>query len=470
MRTCGEQGEQHADKVPDLEYLGAENWGEDGEEIDGEEWQVVGGVQRKLSETMAEAHATHVFTLAAARDFRDLGRRTYMAVRGNSVASAFLTAPPREKERIGNCEYQTAWAIYNAVEVPLIRDAGWRGEVGGTGALTGTKRKKRGGKRDPEGGDGEKRGSEKSESEIESESEGEEGGEGEGDEEMTELQMYCADFPKSAGLAQVGVRWRHARMLGVLHDVVRTNSIKHELEPNGLFASAVDTAVLGEGGVGPEADLLYWIRTKQKIMDLKTVSSSRTYFIKRHEGHAASAYERDEQTKLKREVKRWDEKMVGTDGRDRDIKGEAPIQGRLNHFGGMTYCAIGRYGDAGKGMMKFLSQLAHERGEKVWKRFGCKNTKEAAPLCMVPIVRRVGIAAVKFRAMQIREAFDSYCRRKCNAGRAKARRNMVYEARREEERISEQFMDWGPRGGDDYFVKGKYGDRLDARWKSVRGC
>eukprot|EP00520_Triparma_pacifica_P008128 CAMPEP_0118651644 /NCGR_PEP_ID=MMETSP0785-20121206/10893_1 /TAXON_ID=91992 /ORGANISM="Bolidomonas pacifica, Strain CCMP 1866" /LENGTH=75 /DNA_ID=CAMNT_0006544105 /DNA_START=121 /DNA_END=345 /DNA_ORIENTATION=- len=72
---------------------------------------------------MAGANATRVLRVAAARDFKDPERRAYMAVKGNSVASAFLMAPPREGERIGNTEYQTAWAIYNGVEVPFIRDA-----------------------------------------------------------------------------------------------------------------------------------------------------------------------------------------------------------------------------------------------------------------------------------------------------------------------------------------------------------
>ena len=45
---------------------------------------------------------------------------------------------------------------------------------------------------------------------------------------------------------------------------------------------------------------------------------------------------------LTREVRKWDEKM-------KLAEGEGPIQGRLNHNGGMTYCAVGKYGEAGRG-------------------------------------------------------------------------------------------------------------------------
>ena len=124
--------------------------------------------------------------------------------------------------------------------------------------------------------------------------------------------------------------------------MARTNSVKTELEPSGLFASAIDRAVLGEGGIGPEPDLLYEIRQKDKIMDLKTCASNGTYLTKSTEGAAATKYEEGSRKTLMREVRQWDEKM-------KLAEGEGPIKGRLNHYGGMTYCAVGKYGEAGKG-------------------------------------------------------------------------------------------------------------------------
>ena len=168
---------------------------------------------------------------------------------------------------------------------------------------------------------------------------------------------------------------------------------------------------------------------------------------------------------MTREVRKWDEKM-------KLAEGEGPIQGRLNHYGGMTYCALGKYGEAGKGMMKFLSQVAYARADKVWKRFGCKKPEEAAPLCMIPIVRKVSCASVTFRAYQVREAFETYCRRGVKDGTAQSRRRMVWAERREEKRRNtehEQWMEWGARGGDDYEGKGTWGTRPDARWESNKG-
>ena len=57
------------------------------------------------------------------------------------------------------------------------------------------------------------------------------------------------------------------------------------------------------------------------------------------------------------------------------------------------------------------------------------------------------------RQYQVREAFETYCRRGVKDGMAQSRRRMVWAERREEKRRNtehEQWKEWGARGGDDY--------------------
>ena len=78
-------------------------------------------------------------------------------------------------------------------------------------------------------------------------------------------------------------------------------------------------------------------------------------------------------------------------------------------------------------MATLLEEEAREMAHKCWRIFGCKDERMAVPSCKYEIVRRVGVAAAKYRAMQIRDQFDFHIL-SVNKGWADERRRQVYDA------------------------------------------
>ena len=148
---------------------------------------------------------------------------------------------------------------------------------------------------------------------------------------------------------------------------------------------------------------------------------------------------------MKKTVEVMDVKMKGEGGR---VSG--PMARRLTSIGGIKMVSVGAFGEVGDGMGGLLGMIAAQRAGRVYRALGFEEFKEALPTCRAQAVRKFGIAAVRFRAGQIREAFERYLDQGTNQGQRLGRIRMVKEARKRAQELSEDHVLWNSesvRGG-----------------------